>query len=91
MTSIANPALITKTRFTGVPNESKVLTMWTFVKGMTQIVPFTKNDGIDGFHNSRTKTFATKLIIAKQTPSILGENLSDGDLMRLGKISVAVA
>ena len=90
LTSIASPALITKTRFTGVPNESKVLTMGTFVEGMAQIVPFTKNDGVDGFHNSRTKAFAVKLIITVKTPLIIGENLNDGDLMKLGKISFAV-
>ena len=63
MTSIANPALITKTRFTGVPNEREVLTMGTFVEGMAQIVLFTKNDEVDGFHNSRTKAFAINLVI----------------------------
>ena len=53
-------------------------------------MPFTKNDGIDRFHNSWTKTFAANLIITKQTPLILGENLSDGDFMRPGKISIAM-
>ena len=53
-------------------------------------MPFTKNDGVDGFHNSRTKAFAANLIITKQTPLILGKNLSDGDFMRPGKINIAM-